>query len=57
MAKIQEEIYILQVSKLIKGDVEDAAKIADVNFSDNIASVAQELLGPGVMVEVIDSRG
>ena len=44
-------------SKLIKGDVEDAAKIADVNFSDNIASVAQELLGPGVMVEVIDSRG
>lgn len=55
MAKIQEEIYVLRLSKLIKDDVVDVSKIADVNFGDNIAAVSQELLGAGVMVEVVES--
>lgn len=54
MAKIQEEIYILRLSKLVRDDITDVSKIADINFNDNIAAVAQELIGAGVMVEVIE---
>ena len=53
MAKIHEEVIIITVSKLVKD--EDAAGAPDIATSDVIAalgSVAEELLGNGVVVEV-----
>lgn len=51
MAKVHEEVAVITVSKLIKND-----EISDDIITDDIvaalASVAEELLGKGVVVEV-----
>lgn len=51
MAKIQEEIIVIKVSRLLK-DTQEPATIMD---SDNVASleaVVQELSGSNVLVEI-----
>ena len=51
MAKIQEEVAVITVSKLIKND-ETGTEIISEEIIAALASVAEELLGTGVVVEV-----
>jgi hypothetical protein len=51
MAKIQEQNIVITVSKLVKNDEEDKMTITQ-DVADALASVAEELLGNGVVVEV-----
>lgn len=51
MAKIHEEVIIIKLSKLVKDqDAPDA--VATDEVVDALASVAEELAGAGVVVEV-----
>ena len=50
MAKIQEEVIVIKLSKLVK-DNGDVAVIATDDIISALASVAEELAGAGVMVE------
>ena len=51
MAKIQEEAIVITVSKLIKND-DPTTDIVDTDTLVALASVAEELVGKGVVVEV-----
>jgi hypothetical protein len=51
VAKIQEKNIVITVSKLVKdGNAEDLTIPQDV--ADALVSVAEELLGDGVVVEI-----
>ena len=52
MAKIQEELYVIKLSKLIRSDEDDVAAIADNDFEGNLQAILQEMIGSGVIVEV-----
>ena len=52
MAKIQEEIYVVKLSKLIRNNQEDFATIANINFNENLETIIQELVDENVVVEV-----
>jgi hypothetical protein len=53
MAKIHEEVIVITISRLIKdSDAADAPDIANVDILTALGSVAEELLGNGVVVEV-----
>lgn len=52
MAKIQEEIIIITVSKLVKNDDVDSEQIVPDDTLQALNSVVEELLGSGVIVEV-----
>jgi hypothetical protein len=51
MAQIHEEVIIIKVSQLIKTGQQPADK-ATPDVTAALASVAEELLGAGVVVEV-----
>ena len=51
MAKIYEEIVVIKLSKLVKDDTTPDTVATDDVLSA-LASVAEELVGPGVVVEV-----
>lgn len=51
MAKIHEEIVVIKLSKLIK-DSEQSPAVADADMIAALQGVAEELVGPGVVVEV-----
>jgi hypothetical protein len=51
MAKVHEEVAVITVSKLIKND-EIGEEIITDDIIAALASVAEELLGKGVVVEV-----
>jgi hypothetical protein len=51
MAKIQEEVIVITVSKLVKND-DTATELASDDVLTALSSVAEELLGNGVVVEV-----
>ena len=51
MAKIQEEIVVIRLSKLVK-DADDSVQITDDDFSQNVEALVQELVGQSVIVEV-----
>ena len=52
MAKIQEEIVVIRLSKLVK-DNSDANQLTDTDFSQNVEALVQELVGDSVVVEVV----
>lgn len=52
MAKIQQDVIVLKVSKIVKDKETDDFLIADSEFLKNIEQVAQELLGESVVVEI-----
>lgn len=55
MARIQEEVIIITVSKLKKTDPNGSVTDTDIVDQETLAaltSVAEELLGNGVVVEV-----
>jgi hypothetical protein len=51
MARIQEEVIVITISKLVKDDTADSLIIPQ-DVADALVSVAEELLGSGVVVEV-----
>lgn len=51
MAKVHEEVVVITVSKLIKND-DTSTEIINEDFITALGSVAEELLGSGVIVEV-----
>jgi hypothetical protein len=51
MAKVHEEVVLITVSKLVKND-ETGTEIITEDITAALASVAEELLGNGVVVEV-----
>ncbi len=52
MARIQEEVVIITVSKLQKNNMVTDEEIVNDDTMAALASVAEELLGNGVVVEV-----
>ncbi len=51
MAKLQEEVIVVKVSKLLK-DNDNEAVILDADTLTSIEAVVQELAGAGTLVEV-----
>jgi len=53
MAKIHEEVIVITISKLVKdSDATDAPDLANSEIITALGSVAEELFGNGVVVEV-----
>ena len=52
MAKIHEEVVVIKLSKLVKDKDGDQQLLASNDICDALQSVAEELLGSGVVVEV-----
>ena len=52
MAKIHEEVVVIKLSKLIREKDSDEQYIATNDICDALQSVAEELLGSGIVVEV-----
>lgn len=50
MAQIQEEVVVIKLSKLIKGDA--VAPLVGDDFEATVESIVQELVGDTVIVEV-----
>lgn len=53
MAKIQEEIIVFKLSKLVKDTASDANPLAGAEVIAGLEQVAQELVGSDVIVEII----
>lgn len=53
MAKIHEELVIIKLSKLVKDTASDADILANDDIVSSLESVAQELVGSDVIVEII----
>jgi|TARA_B110000503_G_C6791167_1_gene267323 hypothetical protein len=51
MAKIHEEIIIIKLSKLVK-ETDELVPISSQELVANLAAVAEELAGAGVVVEI-----
>lgn len=51
MAQVHEEIIIIRVSQLVKNGEQPAPRVTS-DVTTALASVAEELLGAGVVVEV-----
>lgn len=51
MAKLQEDVLIIKISKLIK-DSDDAGTALTEDLITSLEAVAQELAGPGALVEI-----
>ncbi len=52
MAKIQQDIVVLKLSKIVKDKESDDFLIADSEFMKSLEQVSQELLGDSVVVEI-----
>jgi hypothetical protein len=57
MAKIQEQIIVIKVSKLVKDSAHTNSPIISDDFMNNIEAVVQELAGDDVVIEVITDNG
>ena len=53
MAKIYEEIIVIKLYKLTRDDASESDAIAGADVTSSLEAVAQELVGSGVIVEVI----
>jgi hypothetical protein len=51
MAKIQEEIVVIRLSKLIK-DTETVTTLTGKDFAPSLEAIVQELLDSSIIVEV-----
>jgi hypothetical protein len=52
MAKIVEDILAIKLSKIVKDDVSDQPIVTD-DIAFQLEAVAQELVGQGVVVEIV----
>jgi hypothetical protein len=51
MAQVQEEVVVIKLSKLVK-DITDIQPLVIDGFKETVESVAQELVGSSVIIEV-----
>lgn len=51
MAKIQEEIIVIKFSQLVKDGVEPSPRVTE-DVTAALTQVAEELVGPGTIVEI-----
>lgn len=51
MAKLQEEVLVIKISRLLK-DSESGSAIIDDTTLANLEAVVQELAGAGALVEI-----
>ena len=54
MAKIVEDVLVIKFSKIVK-DSEESSSIAGADVQQALEQVAQELVGSGVVVEVVQA--
>lgn len=52
MAKIQEEIIVIKVSRLIRDSEQDVPQILNGDSVSSLEAVIQELAGPNTLVEI-----
>jgi hypothetical protein len=52
MAKIYEEVVVIKLSKLVKGDIDVTHSLASSEVISALEQVVQELVGDSVVVEV-----
>lgn len=52
MAKIQEEIVVIRLSKIVKSSDEHPGSLTGEDFSANLEAIVQELVGETVVVEI-----
>jgi len=53
MAKIHEELIVIKLSRLTKDSEETVVPTVDANIVANLEVLVQELVGNGVVVEII----
>lgn len=51
MARVQTEIIVVKLSKLIKDNAEDVTLVNE-DFDANLEAIVQELVGDNVLVEI-----
>lgn len=51
MPKVHEEVVILKIYKLVKSESKVESMVTD-EIAENIASLAEELIGNGVVIEM-----
>ena len=52
MAKVQTEIIVVKLSKLIKDTTDDVPPLANNDFESNLEAIVQELVGDNILVEI-----
>lgn len=52
MAKIQEELYSLKLSKLTKNSTTEVVQMTNETFIENLEAIIQELVDENTIVEV-----
>ena len=53
MAKIVEEVVVVRFSKLVKDIEANETNLASIEVLTSLEQVAQELVGEGIVVEVV----
>lgn len=53
MARVQEQVLIVKVSKLLKDRDSEQPSLIDTDFIDNAESVLQQLVGENYTIEVV----
>jgi len=53
MAKIVEDVVVIKFSKIVKESEKGSANIAGPDVQQALEQVAQELVGEGIIVEVV----
>ena len=55
MAKIVEDVVVIKFSKIVKDSDSEVSGIASADVQAALEQVAQELVGDGVVVEVVQA--
>lgn len=53
MAKIVEDVVLIKFSKIVKDNEKENSHIAGTDVQQALEQVAQELVGDGIVVEVV----
>lgn len=53
MAKIVEDVVLIKFSKIVKDNEKESEGIAGPDIQQALEQVAQELVGDGIVVEVV----
>jgi hypothetical protein len=53
MAKIVEDVVLIKFSKIVKDADKDSVNLAGPDVQQALEQVAQELVGDGIVVEVV----
>lgn len=52
MAKVQTEVVVVKLSKLIKDTEDDVSQLVNNDFDANLEAIVQELVGDQILVEI-----